>query len=194
MRTVRQSYKASILAAALLASGAGAFVLLALRCSLRKTGNRAVPEPAKSVNLDQYLGVWHELGRYENRFERGCEAVTAKYIKRIDGLIDIMNTCREPNSLGRTRVARGRARLVRGSRNAKLKVSFFGPFFSGNYWVLDHADDYAWSIVGEPSGRFLWILSRDPAPASRFYEQLVERCRFLGYDMGRFRRTPQFPA
>ena len=30
----------------------------------------------------------------------------------------------------------------------------------GDYWVLDHADDYSWSIVGEGSGRYLWLLSR----------------------------------
>ena len=40
----------------------------------------------------------------------------------------------------------------------------FGPFY-GDYWVLDHADDYSWSIVGDPSGRYLWILSRQPKSA-----------------------------
>lgn len=177
------------LTALVFASGAAAFAALALRWRLSPTGNSAVPEPTKPVDLDQYLGRWHELGRYENRFERNCEGVIAEYNKRESALIDILNTCHICEPGGRRRVARGRARIVEGSGNAKLKVSFFGPFFFGNYWVLDHADDYSWSIVGEPSGRYLWVLSRDPLPSDGFYEQLVERCHSLGYDMTRFRRT-----
>lgn len=191
---VRSSDKHSALTSLALAVGVGALAHLAWRSGFGKSGNRAVPEPAKPVDLGRYLGVWYELGRYENRFEHECQGVTAEYAKRADGLIDVVNTCHECDSRGRPRVATGRARVVTGSGNAKLKVSFFGPFFLGNYWVLDHADDYAWSIVGEPSGRYLWILSRDPAPSSTLYEQLAERCRSLGYDMTRFRRTLQSPT
>ena len=59
--------------------------------------------------------------------------------------------------------------------NAKLKVAFIGPFFVGNYWVLDHAEDYAWSIVGEGSRRFLWVLTREPVPSSDLQAELIER-------------------
>ncbi|MGH1558310.1 lipocalin family protein [Caulobacter segnis] len=37
----------------------------------------------------------------------------------------------------------------------------------GDYWVLDHADDYSWSIVGEGSGGILWLLSRRACPRRR---------------------------
>lgn len=43
-----------------------------------------------------------------------------------------------------------RAEAFEGRNNTKLRVFFFGPF-KGDYWVLDHAPDYYWSIVGEPS-------------------------------------------
>lgn len=78
--------------------------------------------------------------------------MTADYALRADGGIDVLNRCRKPD--GRISNARGRAKIVDAATNAKLKVSFFGPFF-GDYWVLDHADDYSWSIVGQPSGRDL---------------------------------------
>lgn len=36
-------------------------------------GNAAVPQPAKPVALDAYLGKWYEYGRYEAPFQKGCD-------------------------------------------------------------------------------------------------------------------------
>ena len=184
-------YRSIILPALAVTGAAGLVVACATR---RPSGNAQVPEPAKAVDLARYAGLWYELGRYDNSFERGCEAVTAAYSQGPDGLIQIINTCHQGGIDGRVRSAKGRSRVVEGSQNAKLKVSFFGPFFLGNYWVLDHADDYTWSIVGEPSGRYLWILTRDPLPGADVKEALIERARALGYDMTMFRYTRQPPV
>ncbi len=143
-------------------------------------GNASVPEPAKSVDLQRYLGIWFEIARYDQRFERSCAAAaTAAYSLRADGSINVVNRCRRLD--GSIKEALGRAKIVDRTTNAKLKVSFFGPFY-GDYWVLDHADDYSWSIVGEPSGRYLWILSRRSDPGRAAIEELVRRAQELGYD------------
>ena len=156
--------------------------------SRHPVGNRSVPQPAKSVDLQRYLGRWYEIARYEQSFQKGCEGVTADYSLRSDGTIDVVNRCRKPD--GKTDEARGRAKVVDRVTNAKLKVSFFGPFY-GAYWVLDHADDYSWSIVGEPSGRYLWILAREPRPSGAKVDQLIERVRNFGYDTSMLLRTKQ---
>lgn len=174
-------------AAALLA--VGGIGLIAGCATQGKSGNANVPQPAKTVDLDRYLGRWYEFARYENRFERDCEAVTADYATRDDGLISVVNACRKGGLTGPYKSAEGRAKIVPESGNAKLKVSFFGPFYVGDYWVLDHADDYTWSIVGEPSGRYLWILTRDAKPAAAARTSLVERVRALGYDVTMLRET-----
>ena len=151
-------------------------------------GNPSVPEPAKPVDLARYVGLWYEIGRYENGFERDCEGVTAEYRLQDDGSVQVINTCRKGAPNGPAETAKGRATVVEGSGNAKLKVSFFWPF-SGDYWVLDHADDYTWSIVGEPSGRYLWILTRTSNPPTADREFLRARVRELGYDTGMIRPT-----
>jgi len=156
--------------------------------SRHPVGNRAVPEPAKSVDLQRYLGRWFEIARYDQRFERGCAGVTADYSLREDGSIDVLNRCRKPD--GKVAEARGRAKIVDTASYAKLKVSFFGPFY-GNYWILDHADDYSWSIVGEPSGRYLWILARSPTPSAAEVADLIVRVRTMGYDTSMLIRTVQ---
>lgn len=151
------------------------------------------PNPTSSlppVDLTRYAGRWYELGRYEAFFQRGCEASTAVYTPLPDGRIKVVNSCRKGGLDGPLDSVEGVASVVPGSNGAKLKVSFFGPF-TGDYWVLDHARDYSWSIVGDGSLRYLWILSRDPRPGEARYRALVARATALGYDPAQIRRTQQ---
>ena len=176
----------------LLVITAAALVLTACATFQRgPVGNMAVPQPARSVDLTRYAGRWYEIGRYEAGFQRGCEAVTATCSLREDGRVEVVNTCRQDGLNGELRTVEGKAKVVEGSGNAKLKVSFFGPFYFGDYWVLDHAKDYAWSIVGEPSGRYLWLLSRAPQPSPQVRETITNRARALGYDLSILRSTQQ---
>jgi apolipoprotein D and lipocalin family protein len=160
-------------------------------CASGPVGNPSPPQPAKSVELDRYLGKWYEVARYDMRFQKGCEGVTAEYSKRPDGLIRVLNTCRDGAVDGPVRTAEGKAKIADTATNAKLKVSFFGPFF-GDYWIMDRADDYSWAIVGEGSGRYLWLLSRQP-PTDAERSALTARAEALGYDVGMLRPTRQPP-
>ncbi|MEP4785002.1 MAG: lipocalin family protein [Erythrobacter sp.] len=158
-------------------------------------GNTAVPQPAKAVALQSYLGKWYEYARYEAPFQTGCEGVTADYSLRDDGKIKVVNACFKDSLNGEFDQSTGKAKVVEGSDGAKLKVSFFGPFY-GDYWVLDRGEaeadgQYAWSIVGEPSGRYLWMLTRDAQPSAELRAQLEARVRELGYDWELVRITQQ---
>ena len=156
--------------------------------SRHPVGNSSVPQPVKPVDLQKYLGRWYEIARYEQGFQKGCEGVTADYVLRTDGTINVLNRCRKPG--GKLSEAQGRAKIVDRTTNARLKVSFFGPFY-GDYWILDHADDYSWSIVGDGSGRYLWILNRQAEPTEAEIRRLVDRAATLGYDTSMLRRTKQ---
>lgn len=156
--------------------------------SRHAVGNAAVPQPAKAIELNRYLGRWYEIARYEQSFQKDCDAVTADYALREDGKISVLNSCRKPD--GQLKQADGKAKVVDSATGAKLKVSFFGPFY-GDYWVLDRADDYSWSIVGEPSGRYLWILSRQANPGKARVDMLIARVKALGYDTSMLRITAQ---
>jgi apolipoprotein D and lipocalin family protein len=174
-----------------------ASLLLAGAARRPRVGNPVVPEPLRPVDLSRYLGRWYEFARYDNRFERHCEAVTADYVRRPDGLIRIVNTARRGGPKGRVQVATGRAKIVPGSGNAKLRLNFFRPVlpvlpvFWGHYWILDHDADYHWAVVGEPSGRYLWLLTRQAVPERAVQDLLVARARALGFDTHQLHRTVQ---
>lgn len=173
---------------------ATAFAFLTACASQPVNRNSASPLPTVSaVDPDRYLGRWYEIARLENRFEKGCEGVTADYAWRDDGMISVLNACRKESPAGEAKTARGRARIVDPTTNAKLKVSFFGPFW-GDYWIIDLAEDYSRSIVGEPSGRYLWILSRTPTISEQSRSEALTRLEALGYDTSKLYFPKQPPA
>ena len=173
-----------------LAAGLGIAAALVVAARLPPIGNRAVPEPKRDVDLARYAGAWFELARYDNSFEHGLDYVRAEYRLRGDGLVDVLNRGRN-RATGRMRRSRGRAKVIAGSGDAKLKVSFFGPLYFGDYWVLDHDPDYQWSIVGEPRGRFLWLLHRRRDSGDAAIADLVGQAASLGYETERLRFTRQ---
>jgi apolipoprotein D and lipocalin family protein len=88
--------------------------------------------------------------------------------------------------------AKGVAKIVEGSNNAKLRVSFFRPFY-GDYWVLALGPDYQWVLVGEPSRKFGWILARDAKLDEATYNAILDKAVALGYDKARFVRSVNTP-
>lgn len=168
------------------ALGLGGF--LYLRAKRPPIINPRVPEPAKPVDLNRYLGRWYEIARHEYVFEEGMDAVTADYSRLSADKIGVTNAGTRG---GKRKVARAKGVVVDKDTGAKLKLSFFGPLYVGDYWVLDHADDYSWSIVGEPGGRYLWLLTRSPRPGDEQVDALFARARALGYDTSTLRRTHQ---
>ncbi len=131
-----------------------------------------------SVDLNRYLGTWYEIYRLPNRFEDiDCVTVSAQYALRDDGHVSVLNTCLKKDG---PKVANGIAKVVSGSNNAQLKVSFFRPFY-GDYWVIDLADDYSWVLVGEPAGKYFWILARQKQLDPKLEEVLLAKAEKLGY-------------
>jgi apolipoprotein D and lipocalin family protein len=124
------------------------FLLGAQHSSAQATSTSPLTAVDK-VDLRRYAGKWYEIARYPNRFQRNCQSDTiAVYTLRGDGKVQVVNSCREKD--GKVTIARGTAKVVDKKTNAKLKVTFFWPFY-GDYWVIGLSPDYRYAIVGEPS-------------------------------------------
>ncbi|MGB8331949.1 MAG: lipocalin family protein [Polyangiales bacterium] len=145
------------------------------------------------VDLKRYLGTWYEIASYPQPFQKGCTHTTATYSPREDGQINVLNQCRNSSGKGKKDVAHGRARVVDRETNAKLEVSFFGPFW-GDYWIIDLGSDYEYAVVGHPSRDYLWILSRTPTMDEVTYDGILNRLAEMGYPLDRLVKTEQGPT
>ena len=142
------------------------------------------------VDLERYLGTWYEIATIPQRFEKGCVGVTAEYSLLPNGNIRVLNTCIQDTLDGEVRTARGKARVVDRKTNAKLKVSFFRPFW-GAYWIIGLDADYRWAVVGHPKRTYLWILSRSPHMEDALYNEILDLVAEKGYDLTKIEKTLQ---
>lgn len=152
-------------------------------------GRKDQPEVVQSVDLSRYVGRWYEIARLPNSFQKKCvDTVTANYTMRADGKIEVINRCRKAS--GEYATAKGKAKIVDKKTNAKLKVTFFWPFY-GDYWILDLGPNYEYAVVGEPGRKYLWILSRSPRMDEALYQQLLQKMETQGFNTKMMIKTSQ---
>ncbi|MFV0601080.1 MAG: lipocalin family protein [Brachymonas sp.] len=183
------SKKHSLLLLAAAAAGAAAVVGLIGACAAQP----AQPElpTVEHVILERYAGLWYEIARLPNRFQKQCAGNTTAEYTLTDKEVHVINSCTRAD--GRTESIEGKVRVVPGSGNAKLRVRFFGPF-SAPYWILALDKDYEWALVGTPDRNYLWILARTPQLPQAVYQHIVERAAELGFATEKLQLTPQAAA
>ena len=142
-------------------------------------------EVVAHVDLKRYLGKWYEIAHLPFRFEEGCSDITATYSLSDDGSISVLNECKRS---GKVKRAKGKAKVVDKNTGAKLKVTFFWPFY-GDYWIINLGDDYDYAVVGTPNRKYLWILSRTPQMDDKLFSQLIELVKSKGFDVGSLIKT-----
>ena len=132
-------------------------------------------------DLNRYLGKWYEVARYDHAFERGLVGTTAEYSLLEDGKIKVLNSGYINTLDGTYQQSVGRAKPNRNGKAGQLRVSFFGPFYS-DYYILDLAPDYSYSVVGSSSPKYLWILSRTPHLNPKVQSEILTNLQQRGYD------------
>lgn len=143
-------------------------------------------QPMPRVETEKYMGKWYEIARLPNRFEKGCDGVTAEYSLRKDGTVSVLNTCRKGGPRGPARTATAKAWKVDPS-GSRYEVSFFRPF-KAPYWIIELDEQYRWAAVGHPARKYLWILSREKTLPPGVEKDLLAKLQGLGYDTARLER------
>lgn len=155
---------------------------LTILTALLLTGCTGVPEglqPVRGFDVERYLGTWHEIARLDHSFERGLSDVSASYIRRSDGGIDVLNRGYDA-STGKWKEAHGRAYFLGAADVASLKVTFFWPFYGG-YHVISLDPAYRHVMIAGPSRDYLWILARDTQLPQPVLDGLLAQAQAAGF-------------
>lgn len=147
------------------------------------------PTQVGQVDLERYVGRWYEIASFPASFQKGCQCTTAEYSLTGKNYIRVINRCRRNSPHGKESVAKGKAFIVPGSKNTKLKVQFFWPF-RGDYHIVMLDNEYQWAVVAS-GDKFLWILSRTPTMNRAVFDNITSRLSDMGYDISRLQTTQQ---
>lgn len=165
-------------------------VLVSVLMGQAKASQASVLPTVDYVDLNQYVGKWYEIASVPAWFQKKCVKNTTAEYRALDfDRIDVINSCEKAD--GTTNVGNGIAHVVNTETQAELKVSFV-PFFSffgwfaGQYKILALGDKYEYSVVGDDTRGFGWILSRTPALPLQTLVLLEKKITAAGYDSCQF--------
>lgn len=152
----------------------------------------SIPKGATEVTpfrKDQYLGKWYEIARMDFKFEKNLDHVTATYSLNSDGTIRVDN--RGYNYIKKQwKESIGIAKFLNHPDTARLKVSFFGPFYAG-YNVIAIDPEYKYAMVAGNNLNYLWLLSREKNIPPNVQTAYLKQANSLGYDISKLVWTKQ---
>lgn len=131
-----------------------------------------------SFQKEKYLGKWYEIARIDFKYEKDLNNTTAEYTLKDDGMIKVTNKGYNTKK-GKWEQSVGKAKFVDSDSIGMLKVSFFGPFYSG-YNVLALDSEYQYALVGGSSFKFLWILSKNTTIPESIKEKYLKNAEDYG--------------
>lgn len=170
------------------------FILIIISKLVLPQANESEPTVVKYVDLKKYAGLWYEIAKIPNRFQKHCKSgTTAQYKLLENGKIEVINSCIEED--GERDASEGIAQVVDGSTNAKLEVSFVSilgiNLFWGDYWIIGLDDNYEYAVVGTPTRKYGWILSRTTKLSEEKLKKTFEILKSQGYDPKNFEMSKQ---
>ena len=145
---------------------------------------KTIPENLTAVKpfyKEKYLGKWYEIARLDFIFEKNLNNTTAEYYLRKDGKIKVDNKGYNVKKYKWTQ-AIGNAKFIGHEDIAMLKVSFFGPFYSG-YNVIAIDENYKYALVAGKSTKYLWILSRETTIPENIKKDYLRIAENIGYNI-----------
>lgn len=147
---------------------------------------KSIPEKAEPVTdfkVERYSGKWFEIARIDFKFEKDLNNTTANYSLNSDGTVKVLN--KGFNYVKKEWTEREGKAKFRDSQNiGALKVSFFGPFYSG-YNVIALDKDYKYALVAGKNLDYLWILARENKIPETVKSDFLAKAKAVGYDTNR---------
>lgn len=144
---------------------------------------RTIPEGAAAItpfDKTRYLGKWYEIARFDFKFERGLNNVTANYSINEDGTIKVLNRGYDYEKK-EWKDAEGKAKFAGDENVAALKVSFFGPFYAP-YNVIALDDQYQYALIAGKNLKYMWILSRQTTIPDDVKQRYLKQAEDIGFN------------
>jgi apolipoprotein D and lipocalin family protein len=175
-----------------------AWLCLAVLGGCASTNTPPLEAMDRKVDLERFMGDWYVIGFIPVTIpffsEEGAHNGVESYRLTEDGVIETTYTFRKGSFDGPEKRMTPKGWVYNEETNAEWRMQFLWPFKAA-YLIVYLDEDYQRTIIGVPSRKYVWIMSRDPQLSDADYQELLDQAARVGYDTEKVQRVPQrWPA
>lgn len=160
--------------------------ILLVSCAPSRPPLRTVPQ----LDLPRFMGDWYVFANIPYFLENGKVGTLDRYALRPDGRIQNNFLFRRGSLEAPLQEWKGVAWVHDHQSNAEWRVQFIWPFRM-KYLVIDLDPHYQWAVIGYPSRKLAWVLTRQTTLDEVTYQQILHRLETQGYDPRLLAKVPQ---
>lgn len=170
--------------------GSRVLALVCLLMTLTQGSSAQTVSAMPKLDLNDFTGTWYEIARLPNKREKRCLGNAFALIATGDKprQLQLVNSCITKN--GFPNVRNGSIRAQDKSGDGRLKVSYLWPF-STKFWVLALGPENAWSLVGSPNHKELWIFARTTGLKPEVLAEIEQKAAAEGFSSDKLVMVPQ---
>lgn len=147
------------------------------------------PDPVGWVEPERFSGLWYEIARTYNDYEKECVAATVEYVLVEAREFEVYNRCFERVIGGELIEYEGDAEALEGDSMSRIEMTYFW-FFTREYRVIHLEADYSSAIIADEAMEQVWIMHRRPFMDEQRLQSMLTRLEPY-MDLERLIYTPQ---
>ncbi len=165
-----------------------AFAMLLSSCST--VPSKPPLKTVSYVDLARFMGDWYVFANIPYVLENGKVGTLDRYAMRPDGRMQNSFLFRRGSLEAPLEEWKGVAWVHDKTSNAEWRVQFIWPFRMP-YLVIDLDPHYQWAVIGYPSRKLAWVLTRKTTLDAATYHGILQRLAAQGYDASLLKQVPQ---
>lgn len=132
------------------------------------------PQAIASLSPKEFSGLWYEIARTYNDYEKNCVAATVQYDLIDRNRFDVTNRCFDRVIGGDLIVYEGSAKTLENESASKLKLTYFWVF-TREYHIVHMDESKVYAVMASPDMQNLWIMSRTPQMPQAKLQAILEK-------------------
>ena len=164
--------------------------ITALLASCSTTPSKPPLKTVAHIDLPRFMGDWYIFANIPYAMENGKVGTFDRYALRPDGRIQNNFLFRRGSLDAPLEEWKGIAWVHDKKSNAEWRVQFVWPL-RVPYIVIDLDPNYQWAVIGYPSRKLAWVLTRKTTLNEATYREILKRLEAQGYDASLLKKVPQ---
>jgi apolipoprotein D and lipocalin family protein len=142
------------------------------------------------VDIPRFMGDWYVIAVLPNPIEKNAVNSIESYSLNEDGTIAVIYSYHKGSPQGKKKIMHPKGKIYDTKTNSEWRMRVFWPFWA-KFLIIDLAEDYRYTVIGVPSRKFLWIMSRSPMLSEADYSAILKRLKKQDYDLNKIKKIPQ---